>query len=287
MVGTKSGWTIDEVMALAKRYPEAELIQYMSKAYALQLSMQYNSASFVDYEKGTCNFDSPEFIKVLEFANCFESEPDYASNESLPQQLQENKILLSNIDVSSVEQYIMYQEMFEEAVTNIGFPTADGSRGIILNGNDVYGICAMSAHKEGAWAFLEKYLQYDANDMYAWGLPCRVDELEEMFQKAQTPEYQKDENGEFKKDEAGNLIEIPKTIWGYDDWEAEIYAASEEQIQEIRDLIGIAKPAAVNDEEIMKIITEEAEPFFKGQKSAQEAAKVIQSRASIFVSENS
>lgn len=52
-------------------------------------------------------------------------------------------------------------------------------------------------------------------------------------------------------------------------------------------LIEVASPAASQDSEIMTIISEEAEGFFKGQKSAEEVAAIIQSRARIYVSENS
>ena len=101
----------------------------------------------------------------------------------------------------------MYQAMFEEPVTNIGYPTLDGSQGIILTSDDILGICSLSKQKEGAWEFLEQYMQYEANEMFYWGLPSRVDELEEMFKEAQTAEYEKDENGEFIRDEEGNLID--------------------------------------------------------------------------------
>ena len=39
------------------------------------------------------------------------------------------------------------------------------------------------------------------------------------------------------------------------------------------------------DDTLLNIITEESAPYFAGQKSAQEVAKVIQSRAQIYVNE--
>ena len=43
---------------------------------------------------------------------------------------------------------------------------------------------------------------------------------------------------------------------------------------------------AYYNEDIRNIIVEEAEAFFSGQKSAQDVADVIQSRAQVFVNEN-
>ncbi len=40
------------------------------------------------------------------------------------------------------------------------------------------------------------------------------------------------------------------------------------------------------DTQLSQIITEESEPFFKGQKSAKDVAGVIQNRIQIYVNEN-
>ena len=62
---------------------------------------------------------------------------------------------------------------------------------------------------------------------------------------------------------------------------------TQEEIDEVKALIAAAKPAFENDEEIYAIIQEETAAYFNGQKSAKEVADIIQSRVSIFISENS
>ena len=48
----------------------------------------------------------------------------------------------------------------------------------------------------------------------------------------------------------------------------------------------LAKPVSYNgDDEISKIINEEAEAFFKGQKSVDEVAGIIQNRVNNYVGE--
>ena len=122
---------------------------------------------------------------------------------------------------------------------------------------------------------------------YGWGFSSRKEQLEEMFKEACEPEYQKDENGEIRMDEESNPMQNPKTSWGYDNWNVDIYAATQEEIDGIRHLIEIARPLSGESEEICSIIGEEAAPYFAGQKSAEEVAKIIQSRLQIYVSENS
>lgn len=287
VVGEEPGWTMEEMIALAKEYPDAQLLHGMTKERALQTCLMYASDSFIDYESGTCSYDSPEFIKFLEFANCFDMEYEYNEEESFPNMLQAGKVLLSDASFSDVHAYQMYHLMFEEdGVTPIGYPTSDGSPGVFLSGNEIYGISAQSAHKDAAWAFLESVLSRDL-DLHGWGFPSRKEHLEKMFAEACEPEYQYDENGEVLKDAEGNPVENPKTTWGYDNWQVDIYAASQKEIDGIRALIEIARPLSQESDEIYEIIGEEAAPYFAGQKSAEETAKIIQSRVQIYVSENS
>lgn len=275
-------------MALTKEYPDAQLMQYTTKESALQMCLQYNSNSFIDYTTGTCSFDSPEFVRVLEFANSFPKEYNYDDESSFPAKIQSGQVLLADVYLSDVQNYQMYRLMMEEEATSIGYPTVDGSAGIYLNSYEMYGIAASSDCVDGAWAFIESTLAKSKDEnMHRWNFPSRKDELEEMFADAMKPAYQYDENGEIMYDEEGNPLQYPKTTWGYDDWEAKIYAATQEEVDEIKDMIALAKPQSNGDQTIFTMIMEEAESYFAGQKSAQDVAKVIQSRVEIYVSENS
>lgn len=286
LVGDVESCTIEDLIALAAKYPNADLMQYATKQTILSEFLMYNTKAFVDYQEGTCHFDTPEFVKILEFANTFDENPSYGGD--YPTQIRENKILLGNLSVHDIASYQMYTMMMEEPVTCIGYPTIDGTRGIYLRGNDIHAITSRSTNKEGAWEFIEYYLSTCQDSMYVYGLSANAEKLEEQFEEAMTPEYEKDfSTGEFKKDEKGELIEIPKTTWGYDSWEAEIYAATQEEVDAIKELINAAKPYNENDEEIFAIINEEVQAYFKGQKSASDVSKIIQSRVSILVSENS
>ena len=287
VVGEEPGWTMEEMIALAKANPDAKLMHGMTKEMALQTCLMYASDSFIDYGSGICSFDSPEFIQFLEFANCFDLEYEYNEDESFPKMLQAGKILLSNASFSDVHEYQMYHLMFEEdGVTAIGYPTADGKPGVFLSGSEIYGISAQSENKDGAWRFLESMLSAQPSS-HAWGFPSRKEQLEEMFKEACEPQYQYDENGEILTDKDGNYMQYPKTSWGYDNWDVDIYAATQEEIDGVRHLIEIARPLSRESEEIYAIIGEEAAPYFAGQKSAEEVAKIIQSRVQIYVSENS
>ncbi len=285
-VGEKPGWKLDDVMALADQYPDADLLQYTSKEYALSMCLQYNSSSFIDFQAGTCSFNSPEFIKVLEFANRFPQEVNYNNDTSYPEMIQTGKVLLADVYFHDVQEFQMYKAMFEADVTCIGYPTVDGTPGVFITGENMCAVSAFSDCKEGAWAFVESTLKKSDDEYGRWMYPSRKEELEDLFEEAMKPEYQYDEDGNIMYDEDGNTIQCPKTTWGYDNWEVQIYAATQEEVDSIKEMIAMARPLGGADQTIFTIINEEAASYFKGQKSAQDVADIIQSRVEVYVSEN-
>lgn len=286
-LGDMEGWTIDEFIAFTEKYPEARVFNYATKASMLSVFLNYSTGDFVDYSTGKCNFNSEEFIKVLEFCNRFDLEFEYNEDESFPNMIQSGEILLADTGFYSMQEYQMYSLMFPEEIRVMGYPTTSGEGGVKLSSYNNYAMTTKSDNKDGAWAFLESMLQYEEyNEWNHNGFPTRKDMLEEMFTLASTPEYIYDENGEIMLDENGNKMENPKTSWGYDNWQADIYAATKEQCDVVRALLEKGELTSMMDQGLSAIIMEDAEPYFKGAKSAKEVADIIQSRAQIYVDEN-
>jgi len=119
-------------------------------------------------------------------------------------------------------------------------------------------------------------------------LPARKSALDDMVEKALNVTYMTDENGEQILDENGNPIpEGGTSSISYGDWEYSYHIPTQEEVAVLQDLINVAEPSsATGNDEITNIITEEAEAFFKGQKSVSDVANVIQSRVQVYVNEN-
>ena len=64
-----------------------------------------------------------------------------------------------------------------------------------------------------------------------------------------------------------------------------IYALEQEQVDQIRDLILSTTKVGDYNQEILNIVSEQAAPYFEGQKSAEEVARLIQSKVNIYVNE--
>ena len=289
MVGSESGWTLEELMALADAHPDAELFDRVSKQYILNAAMMFNGDAFIDWNTGECSFDSDAFKNILKFVNKFPDEVEWEEGmDSEPTRIQNGEVLLATAYLYDFEQIQMYSEIFKGAYTCIGFPTVDGRGGHALATGDAYGITTKSAHKDGAWEFLESILTEEDSDHFRNGFPTQKSRLEEMAREAVEPEYITDENGEIMKDENGEpIVSQGNSSVGYEDgWSYTYRMPTQEEVDTIMELMNDAKPVSYNgNDEITQIINEEAEGFFKGQKSVDEVAGIIQNRIKIYVGE--
>ena len=62
---------------------------------------------------------------------------------------------------------------------------------------------------------------------------------------------------------------------------------TQEQVDDFKTLIDGATPGGAYDTDIQEILQDEAGAYFAGDKTADEVAKLIQNRVSIYLGENS
>ena len=98
-------------------------------------------------------------------------------------------------------------------------------------------------------------------------------------------EYKKDENGNYVLDENGERIEISNSGWGWGSLSIQIYAMKPDEAENLRELISTTTKLYKFDQNICDIVTEQLPAFFSGDKTAQETAKLIQSKAMLYVNE--
>ena len=70
-VGTTPGWTVSDMKALLASKPEGtQLFWGMDRTSALTALMSLGYNDFINWEDASCNFDSQEFIDVLDLQIC-------------------------------------------------------------------------------------------------------------------------------------------------------------------------------------------------------------------------
>ncbi len=267
VVGDSSAWSFSDAMELLDTLPDGTaLLPDADSMDFLLTAMDYCGGSFIDINSGRCRFRTQTFSDILEYAKSLPREPDADSRgedywRNYEAQFREGRTVLSAVllyDVSSMTDAV--NGIFGEEAACVGFPLEEGE-GSYLRAREVYAIPAGSSHPEGAWEFLRYYL----TEAYQSGIEAGFPVQEKYFRKRFQPALLTAASGEV----CGNSGS-PKPL-------------SEEQANSLAGFILSLNRRYYRNEEILAIVTEEAEAFFAGDKTAEEAAEIIQNRVQLYL----
>ena len=289
VVGDKPGWTYQDLQAALATMPEGcqALDMYTTRGDLLQTLLCTDLNHYVDWTNGKCNFESQDFIDMLNFTAQFPAEiPEDVEWESANTRIAEGRQMLTTAYLYSVDSMIWNDVQFgEQGCTYIGYPTNEGV-GSFMNLESGYAMSAKCADKEAAWSFLRTFLDEETQSN-AWnGIPLSKKVYQEKLEDAMKVEYEKDENGEYVLDEDGE--KKPLSIGGFwqeDGTEVQVYAMTQEQADKLWEAVTTCNKVLEQDDAIYNIVFEQAQAFYSGQKTAEEVARLIQNKVTIYVNE--
>lgn len=286
ILGDREGWTMAEMMELMSQMPEGtQSFGDMTRDIFMQYYvMEYSGSDFVDPSTGKCNFNSEEFINLLEFAKTLPEEINYDYDNDqfwrdMETQYRDNRTILMPLNIYRIDNNMNYniQANFGEDITFIGFPN-ENRKGSVIRATQSFVISSKSKNMEGAWEFLRYYLTDEyQNSEKLWGMPVQKKAFMTVAQKATEKPKIEDENG--------NMVEASNTYY-FAGEEIEVEPMSQAQLDQIIAFVESVNRPKYNNSEITKIMEEEMAAFFSGQKIAADVAEIIQRRAQIYVDEN-
>lgn len=223
---------------------------------------RHAAEQYLDYDSQTASFESEEFLDIL--TACADIVPTEFDADCIMQQ-----------PMRSVSMYRSMQSQWYQQ-------TGDAFRVLALgeDGGTAYqpilqlGVCAGSAMQEAAAEVLRNMLQENFQQIIADAFPVNRTALRGLMQKeieAQKTEQQTAirEEGRVEVGEAGDLA----------------FLFDEAAADDLMNVLEHADCRSCGNQEILKIILDEADAFFKGRKTAQEAAQVMDRRAALFIAE--
>lgn len=269
-VGEKTGYNVAELLEMLKNCGEDQnaIWGFGEEEPILTVFCTFSMNDFVDWDKGTCDFTGEDFKQILEFCK---NHQERILTGSLRQAIRQDEVLLMTEMFNRVGDYQLTEEMFEEPITCVGYPVAEGSGTLVQMLGD-YGINAAAANKDACWDFLKYMLQN--NDDYS--LPLLQQRFDDAMQQAMTEEIDPESGERLPK---AYYIPLRASDSVY------VYAASQEQVDAFRALVDSANRPYQYHEIILNIIREEAEDYFNDRKSLEDTVAVIQSRVGIYVAE--
>ncbi len=244
-------WTFEEMLATIEAWQGEELFANAlgdSNVALLMYAMVYISlagSDFVDLDKGVCNFDSPEFAKILEICMKYADEkyyPDTATTVSMMKKGEYMGYISGGVyNEDYMDTYLRYGEVLHP----VGYLSENGA-GHYLLCDGMLVINKNCKNSDAVEQYLQGIVSKKIQNILSWDAITLRNDMERN-------------NFEYEK-------------------EYEAYLKSEELIKK-------CVPYDSRYDKIITIIEEECIPFFYGERTAQETAKIINNRVQLYLDE--
>jgi len=300
----KDRWSADELIEAYNNRPDKDMHLYgMDTRDSVMELLVYTFYSLIDFEKSECHFDDPEFKKLLGFMDSFEPGQEFDNYEDPEAQayyeemdkyygntaLKNDKVLITSLYIYEPQELVttLNGELKGEDIKFVGYPSDEG-QGSMMSLSSSFSILETSENKDLCWELIKgnfkELTDEDEKEGYyrnSFGMSALKKNFERQLKMCMSKPYYYDENG--KKQEYDYTY--------YDDKgenEIKVDPLSQEQIDFLSDYItNTTKVIGALDPDIESIVEEEITAYIKGEKTAEEAANLLQSRISLILSEQS
>lgn len=278
-----AGWTPDAFMQFAEGLPEGTTAfsPFYTHSYLLDEMLSYSEASFINFDSGKVQFDSQDFIKLLELVKAYsapDTDPMAVSTDLADCNPQEEfitgGICFCEMGLSTPWDYAACDNICgRSGCVFTGYPSISGS-GPLAELSYSIGIVDKENGSDGCWAFIKTLLTEEnqrnltattEGDSFRLNpiLSPLLDEYIETSTKGIQP---------------GQRTDV---------FDQEAKPVTAEQAKKYRELIDGVTLISENDREISNIVLEEAAAYFAGQKTSGETVALIQNRVQTLVYERS
>ncbi|MGN1410015.1 MAG: extracellular solute-binding protein [Eubacteriales bacterium] len=292
-LGGKTSWTIDEMLDYALSLPDGcSIIEGPAKSNVTENNFVKSLfTSFIDMENNTCDFENETFCKLLNYINTLPDEYNYEyNNDNYYEKYHNGTIALYDAYLYDPHSWLSLELIFNSKdYTLIGYPIInEGDRGGKLGYSDSYIITSYCGNTDIAWDFIKTIInpEYDTDFgmfMYIHNCPIFKSSFDLTCNEYYKYEFELYYNGSAswgtKDSENPRELDGPGIIAYFTEEDA---AAMKKYLN---DSCGIAATESIPDE-ITSIITEEISSFTSGVKSAEDCARVIQSRVKLWLAEH-
>lgn len=262
-------WTWNEFKAVA------ESLAHDGSAFALTntdgvtlLSAMVASSygKLVDYAGKS--FDTKTFADMLKLSKeltdaklVTKEQPDRAN------------VLFQKFSPMQYEDMILFMQMqFDGKGALYGVPSFNDNRGLSFVSDMLLSINAKSNHKKEAWEFVKFLLSEEmqkSRDLMGFA----VNRKASLERQAQLKEI--------GSSDGKNQIKIMSK----DGKRFKPQTPEQKEIDKIEQMLASIRSYAESDPKVLAIIEQEAGPFFSGQKSAEETAKIVQNKVNTYLQE--
>ena len=274
VLGKDPGWTVNELIEVINANPQADIPmgQWGSREEFLDAIISQNLEEYIDWDSGNAHFNKSEFIDLMEFIRLFPTDAELHSghNGMFPdwvQAISEGRqiLMVTRVGLRSFREVQNYISVFGGEVVYKGFPSENREGNSIFT-NYSLAMTTTSSDKHGAWSFLRMFLNEEWQREYQddnGSFPTNQVVFNELLSEAMSDLELRD----------GSTSTIPRN------------PLSQYEADQILDLLASAIIASYRSEPLANIIREGVFDYLQGRTSAEDSARVIQSRVQIYLDE--
>ena len=265
-------WNVDEIISIMDANPGIEK-NCFSKNTMLYYFVLFSLETSSDSENHL--IDEGILRKYLELANRMPDEHIFIADDTLRR---DGKILFESRVIDCMKTYMYKKSTWGPDCTFVGFPDVKGN-GMSIIPENCYGISTQSAHKDKAWEFIESFFTDEWQEKITPNYDFSV--CSKMLDK----QLEESMKIEMYTDIEGNQQEIPILTYLLAGEYIDVYAAREDDINDIKNMINGAEVIQRNKSSVINIVQEEAASYFNGQKNIDEVIEIIKSRVNLLLNE--
>jgi len=287
VVGPYPGWNMLEFRDVLDANPRADmpLGMHLTRDSFVMSNIILNLDEYINWATGEVNFDTPDFAMLLEFSKRFPGEINYDDDSiwerSRPEVLiPEGRQILNHAWVGNFAEIREHKRLFGGDIVFKGFPS-ENRDGNSLNINTSLAITSTCSDIDGAWEFMRTFLSRNwQRENISWMFPTNKSVFDEMAVDAMNEPD--DMYGGFGI--ARSVAPMPD-MPGFEPVPQE--PLTQADIDQVIALIESVSGVVNYEQRLIDIIQEGIGDYFSGRNTAQDTARILQSRVGIYIAEQS
>lgn len=298
VVGDRYSWTVEDVMDILTGMPEGStILRYnMTRRDAFFNFLRFSLDRFVDWEAGTCRFDSQDFLDLVQFLENFPDEVDsenpIAAEEEVRRRIMAGEQLLEGIMIDWQMDVGVSDGLWQERAAFPGYPTADGSSGSFFYPlGTILSMSSVCRNKEAAWEYIRELLTPRVSKIHplttSMNIPVSMHDFELLLW------------GEIRqqKDILRNLPDDPEVLrksdrpllgrhhFTYGPRVNMMHLLSEEDTERYKKLIDHTTQLYWPNDELSDIVWETLGPYFAGDRTLDDTIGLLNNRVGLYLHE--
>jgi len=289
MVGDQDGWTADEMLNFIRNLPEG--VSYMrdlTQSNAVEkLFGPIGYSAFMDTATNTCSFNSDTFISLLKYIKSLPRTISTVDEDGHFGPYRTGKYAAVEIYYEIVPDFFKDITYFgENNVAYIGYPTASGENGILLEAEhrDAYSFIILrdTESPEHCWKFVRDTLCSVSKKILGFDLSVLRSTLQKRVDMmvGYSVNIRLSGGGVGMSSQQPDVKESNRIYYTFTEADAE-------RIFDVLDTVGFSLISSMVPNDVTAIINEELSAYLGSDKSAEACADMIQSRVSIYLAEHS